>query len=112
MAQLPSAFSCQRARASCTLAPVFCTAKSTIVVMPPHAAAIVPVSNVSRRLGAAERHLHVRVHVDAARHDVLAGGVDRRVGGDPEGRRLPWGQDRRDRLAVDQHVGRACGRWG
>ena len=57
------------------------------------------------RLGAAEGHLHVRVHVDAARHDVLAGGVDRRVGGDPQGIRLPWGQDRRDRLAVDQHVG-------
>src|SRR5215217_7907124 len=47
MAQLPSAFSCQRPNASCTLPPVFCTAKSTIVVMPPHAAAIVPVSNVS-----------------------------------------------------------------
>src|SRR4051794_2092162 len=47
MAQLPSAFSCHRPRASCTLPPVFCTAKSTIVVMPPHAAATVPVSNVS-----------------------------------------------------------------
>src|SRR5918993_4360414 len=47
MAQLPSAFSCQRASASCTLAPGFCAAKSTIVVMPPHAAAMVPVSNVS-----------------------------------------------------------------
>src|SRR5215213_9091160 len=47
MAELPSALSCQRPRASCTEPPVFCTAKSTIVVMPPHAAAIVPVSNVS-----------------------------------------------------------------
>ena len=47
MAQLPSAFSCHDARASCTLPPVFCTAKSTMVVMPPHAAAVVPVSNVS-----------------------------------------------------------------
>src|SRR4051794_26100112 len=47
MAQLPSAFSCQRPSASCTEPPVFCTAKSTVVVMPPHAAAIVPVSNVS-----------------------------------------------------------------
>ena len=32
---------------SCTFSPVRCTAKSTIVVTPPHAAAIVPVSNVS-----------------------------------------------------------------
>ncbi len=33
------------------------------------------------RLGAAERHLHVGVDVDAAGHDVLAGRVDRAVGG-------------------------------
>ena len=110
MAQLPSAFSCHAARASCTLAPVFCTAKSTMVVTPPHAAAVVPVSNVSLRLGAAERHLHVGVHVDAARHDVLAGGVDGAVGGDAEGVGLAGRQHGGDRLAVDQHVGRAAAR--
>jgi hypothetical protein len=37
-----------------------------------------PVSNVSLANGAAERQLHVRVHVDAAGDDVLAGGVDDR----------------------------------
>ena len=58
------------------------------------------------RLGAAERHLHVGVHVDAARHDVLAGGVDRAVGGDAQRVGLPGGEDGDDRLAVDEHVGR------
>ncbi len=47
MAQLPAAFSCQAARPSCTRSPCVCTAKSMIVVVPPHAAARVPVSNVS-----------------------------------------------------------------
>ena len=47
MAQLPSAFACQAARPSCTTSPVRCTAKSMIVVVPPQAAARVPVSNVS-----------------------------------------------------------------
>ena len=47
MAQLPSAFACQAASPSCTTSPVRWTAKSTIVVTPPQAAARVPVSNVS-----------------------------------------------------------------
>src|SRR5215218_10200246 len=47
MAQLPAAFSCHVASPSCTRSPVRCTAKSMIVVVPPHAAARVPVSNVS-----------------------------------------------------------------
>ena len=51
-------------------------AKSTIVVVPPHAAARVPVSNVSDGVRAAEGHLHVGVAVDAAGDDVLAGRVD------------------------------------
>ena len=56
------------------------------------------------RLGAAERQFHVGVDVDAARHDVLAGCVDRAVGGDAERRGLAGREDRGDRLAVDQHV--------
>src|SRR5918998_87589 len=47
MAHSPSALACQAARPSCTTSPVRCTAKSMIVVVPPHAAARVPVSNVS-----------------------------------------------------------------
>src|SRR6266496_3743361 len=47
MAQLPSALACQAARPSCTISPVRCTAKSTMVVVPPQAAARVPVSKVS-----------------------------------------------------------------
>ena len=43
----PSVFACQAASPSCTTSPVRCTAKSTIVVVPPIAAALVPVSNVS-----------------------------------------------------------------
>src|SRR6266566_4269306 len=47
MAQLPSALACHAASPSCTTSPVRWTAKSTIVVTPPHAAARVPVSKVS-----------------------------------------------------------------
>src|SRR5512133_2450347 len=47
MWQLPSALLCQAASPSCTTSPVRCTAKSMIVVVPPQAAARVPVSNVS-----------------------------------------------------------------
>src|SRR5688572_25052573 len=47
MAQFPAAFSCHAARPSWTRSPVRWTAKSTIVVVPPHAAARVPVSKVS-----------------------------------------------------------------
>ena len=80
-----------------------------IVVVPPNAAARVPVSNVSRRERAAERQLHVGVAVDPAGDDVLPRRVDDRVGGRREvgaehgRRRLDEGDDA---LAVDQHVGR------
>src|SRR5215469_15967931 len=47
MAQLPSAFSCHLSRVASSDAPLACTGKSTIVVVPPKAAAIVPVSKVS-----------------------------------------------------------------
>src|SRR3954452_7618106 len=47
MAHRPAAFSCHAASPSCTRSPNRWTAKSTIVVVPPHAAAAVPVSNVS-----------------------------------------------------------------
>ena len=56
------------------------------------------------RGGAAEGQLHVGVHVDAARDDVLAGGVDDLVGGGLGGREPAGGADRGDGLAVDQHV--------
>ena len=47
MAQLPSALANQSSRQARTSSPVRCTAKSIIVVVPPQAAALVPVSNVS-----------------------------------------------------------------
>ena len=54
--------------------------------------------------GAAERQLHVGVHVDRAGDDPLARCVDGAIG-----RRLQVGPDQRDRLAVDQHVGPSRG---
>ena len=53
---------------------------------------------------AAEGQLHVGVHVDRARDDPLAGGVDGPVGCD-----LEVGADERDALPVDEHVGRRRG---
>src|SRR5690349_19599504 len=50
MAQFPAAFSCQAASPSSTRSPYFCTAKSMIEVVPPQAAARVPVSKVSEAL--------------------------------------------------------------
>src|SRR5712691_11465479 len=47
MAQLPSAFSCHLSSVASSEVPLACSAKSTIVVVPPNAAAVVPVSNVS-----------------------------------------------------------------
>ncbi len=47
MAQLPSALACQLSRPSRSERPTDCTAKSTIVVVPPQAAARVPVSKES-----------------------------------------------------------------
>ena len=50
--------------------------------------------------GAAERQLHVGVHVDPAGNDPLARCVDGAIG-----RRLQLGPDHGDLLAIDQHVG-------
>src|SRR5919112_623063 len=47
MAQLPAAFSCHRWYWSRTFSPAYWTTKSTMLVVPPHAAARVPVSKVS-----------------------------------------------------------------
>ena len=47
MLALPLALPCQVSRVSCRELPFFCTAKSTIVVVPPQAAARVPVSKSS-----------------------------------------------------------------
>jgi len=47
MAQAPAALACQRSRHSGTTSPGVWMAKSMIVVVPPQAAAAVPVSNVS-----------------------------------------------------------------
>ena len=84
-----------------------------MVVVPPHAAARVPVSNVSIAVGAAERQLHVGVRVDAAGDHVLAGRVDDGVDGcrDIGAEKLRAGlQHGDDRLAVDEDVGLRRGR--
>src|SRR6266508_1802394 len=47
MAQLPSAFSCHLSSVDSSDCTFGCTAKSTIVVVPPQAAAVVPVAKVS-----------------------------------------------------------------
>ncbi|SKV34345.1 Uncharacterised protein [Mycobacteroides abscessus subsp. abscessus] len=47
MAHCPAAISCQVSSESCSRSPNFCTAKSMMVVVPPHAAARVPVSKSS-----------------------------------------------------------------
>ena len=47
MTQLPSALACHLSRVASSEVPLAWTAKSMIVVVPPHAAARVPVSNVS-----------------------------------------------------------------
>lgn len=58
-----------------------------------------------RRVGAAERHLHVRVRVDTARDDVLPGGVDGPVGGPACCGFGAVRGERRDAAALDEHVG-------
>ncbi len=73
--------------------------KSTWVVVPPNAAAVWPDVDVVDRHRPAERHVEVRVRVDAARQHVLPGGVDDAIGVDVE--RLA---DERDALVVDEHV--------
>src|SRR3954451_13249726 len=47
MAQLPSALACHLSSVASSEVPLACTAKSMIVVVPPHAAAVVPVAKVS-----------------------------------------------------------------
>ena len=99
----PSAFFHQVSSASRMRVPRAWMAKSTMVVVPPNAAARVPVSKSSARRGAAERHVEVGVGVDAAGDHVHAGGVDdlvARVGRDAGAHFL-------DALAFDQDVGRA-----
>jgi hypothetical protein len=54
---------------------------------------------------AAERHLKVGVHVDAARQDVPAGRVQRPVGRGGQGAGVRGIEERGDGLAVDEHVG-------
>jgi hypothetical protein len=56
-------------------------------------------------LGAAERHLHVRVGVNAAGEQVLAGCVDRLISCDRTQRLGPGRDQGDDPLVVDQHVG-------
>ena len=82
--------------------PLYCTAKSMMVVVPPCAAAIVPVRKSSDDFGAAERQFHVRVRIDAAGNDEFAGGVDRLVRFHLEAR-----ADHGDAFVFDQNVG-AC----
>ena len=51
-----------------------------IIVVPPESAARVPEEKSRRRMRAHEGHFEMRVRVDAARHDVAAGGVEDMVG--------------------------------
>jgi hypothetical protein len=59
-----------------------------------------PGGEVVGRVGPAERHVEVRVHVDAAGQHVLSGGIDRLVGVNVGERR----SDDRDLFVLDQHV--------
>jgi hypothetical protein len=68
-------------------------AKSTTVVVPPCAAAIVG------RGRAAKGHVEMRVHIDPAGQHQLAGGIDHAIGG-----QIERGPDRADLLALDQHI--------
>ena len=85
MAHTPAASSWRAASWSWTISPVVCRPKSMIVVVPPHAAAAVPVSKSSDENVPPNGQVHVHVRVDPARHHVLAGGVDGAVGGDAGG---------------------------
>ena len=58
------------------------------------------------RRRAAERHVEVRVHVDPAREDVLAGGIDDAIRGHRQRR-----PDRGDLLLLDEDVSADRDRW-
>ena len=62
-------------------------------------------------VGATERQLHVRVHIDAAWDDVLASGVDDRLGSDSLRLHLPWRIHRNDGFAVDKNVDELATGW-
>ena len=63
------------------------------------------------RRGAAEGQFHVRVHIDAARHDVFPFGVDHLVGSHAHRIGLTARIQSDDRFAVDQHVLVVTARW-
>ena len=70
------------------------------VVVPPWAAAIVPVSKSSVEVMSPSRHVEVRVRVDAARHHVAPRRVEHRIG--LRRQALP---NARDDAVLDEHVG-------
>ena len=72
MAQWPSALACQVSRPWRRLVPLDWMAKSMIVVVPPKGRRAGAGLEGVHRLGAAERHLHVRVPVDGTRDHVLS----------------------------------------
>ena len=76
MAQLPSALASAARGPARSASPLRWTAKSTMVVVPPQAAARVPVSKVSDGTGAAKGQFHVGVGVDPPGHDQAPGRVD------------------------------------
>ena len=80
--------------------PRDCTAKSMMQVVPPWAAARVPVSKVSEVMVAAEGKLEVGVGIHPSGHDELARGVDDGIGVDDE---LP--ADEGHDLAVHEDIG-------
>ena len=109
MWQLPSALACQAARPSCTTSPVRCTAKSMIVVVPPNAAARVPVSNVSvANVPPNGSSMWVCASMPPGMTYLPVASIDLDAAGRAAARR----EQRGDRLAVDQHVGRGARRSG
>ena len=109
MAHLPSALRCHSARPSCTFSPVRWTAKSTIVVTPPHAAAIVPVSNVSEaNVPPKGSSMWVWTSMPPGTTYFPVASIDRRfaIAGSASAKNGLAGREHGgDRLAVDQHVG-------
>jgi hypothetical protein len=100
---LPDAFFIHSSSAWRIVWPRYWIAKSTRQVVPPKAAAMVPVSKSSVDVGAAERHVEMGVDVDAAGHDVLARGVDGAVRLVAMGREVA--ADGRDGAVLTKDVG-------